>query len=224
MKRSGILLAMALLLVLPLWAQQEERPQGRFGQGQGERMRRSGMGQGVTGAITEMKTDGFVLQALSGKTVTVKVTGDTEFRRDRQPVKLSDFKVGDTVMVAGEPAGQDAWTARLVVDRTAALARMREGLGKEFIAGEVKAMEGTKLTVQRVDGETQVIEVDENTSFRKQRESITLPDIKVGDGVFGRGQVKNGVFVASTLNVGDAQRMRMMGPGTMGPGGAPPKQ
>ena len=36
-------------------------------------------------------------------------------------------------------------------------------------------------------------------------------------------QIKNGVFVASTLNVGDAQRMRMMGPGMMGPGGPPPK-
>jgi hypothetical protein len=223
MKRTGLLLALLLLLVLPLPAQQTERPQGRFGQGQGERVGRFGMGQRVAGAITEMKTDGFVLQAVSGKTVTVKVTGDTQFRRDRQPVKLSDFKVGDTVMVAGEPAGEDAWTARLVVDRGAAMARLREGLGKEFIAGEVKAIEGTKLTIQRVDGETQVIEVDENTSFRKQRESITLPDIKVGDGVFGRGQIKNGVFVASTLNVGDAQRMRRIGPGMMGPGGPPPK-
>ena len=89
---------------------------------------------------------------------------------------------------------------------------MREGLGKEFIAGKVKAIDGTNITVDRVDGQTQTIAVDENTSFRKQRDSITLADIKVGDQIMGRGALKAGVFVASQLNVGEPGRMMMGGP------------
>lgn len=87
---------------------------------------------------------------------------------------------------------------------------MREGMGKEFIAGEIKAISGTQLTILRPDGVTQNITVDESTSFRKQGQSVTLADFQVGDHVFGRGAMKNDVFVPSVLNAGD---MRMMGRG-----------
>jgi hypothetical protein len=83
-------------------------------------------------------------------------------------------------------------------------------------------MDGTQLTIARPDGETQTIEVDENTSFRKGRESITLPEIKVGDHVFGRGQLDSaGVFVPRVLNLGEI-RMMMGGGGERQP--APPQQ
>lgn len=169
-------------------------------------------GQGVAGTIGEIKKDGFTLKTLQGKTVTVKVTSETRFRKDRQDAKFADFKLGDMVMVGGEPAGDDAWTARFVASRQGVgegdIQALREGMGKQFIAGEVKAIDGTKLTIARPDGQTQTIEVDENTSFHKGRDSITLPDIKVGDRVFGRGQLNAaGVFVPATFNVGD---MRMM--------------
>lgn len=171
-----------------------------------------GQGLGIAGTIGEIKKDGFTVKTLEGKTVTVKVTGETRFRKDRQDAKFADFKTGDLVMVGGEPAGDDAWTARFVSSRQGAgggdMQALREGMGKQFIAGEVKAIDGTKLTIARPDGQTQTIEVDENTSFHKGRDSITLPDIKVGDRVFGRGQLNSaGVFVPATFNVGD---MRMM--------------
>ncbi len=178
-------------------------------------------GQGVGGTISEMKSDGFTVKTMEGKTVTVKVTGETRFRKDRQPAKLSDFKPGDTVIVGGEPAGENTWTARFVASRGQMDPQaLREGMGKQFIAGEVKAIDGTKLTIARPDGVTQTIEVDENTSFRKGREeSITLPDIKVGDHVFGRGQVNaEGTFVPQVLNVGG---MRMMMRGGERPQGPP---
>ena len=82
------------------------------------------------------------------------------------------------------------------------------GAWESFIIGEVKKIDETKLTILRPDGESQVIEVDEGTSFRNQkRESITLADIKTGDHVFGRGEVKHGVFVPQVLNLGDISRM-----------------
>ncbi len=233
MKRAALFLLMACL-ALPVLAQeggdQSAPPPG----GPGGSMR-MGRGRGVAGTITEVKPDGFVLKSLDGKTVTVKTTDQTQFRNGRDPAKQSDFKVGDAVAVMGSPEGDNAWTANMVVNRTAMEAQMRAALGKEFIAGEVKAIDGTKLTILRPDNETQTIEVDENTSFRKQRESITLADIKVGDHVMGRGQLKEGVFVPSVLNVGMPGGMGMGmgggrrgrapggpgGPGA-GPGGDPP--
>jgi hypothetical protein len=60
--------------------------------------------------------------------------------------------------------------------------------------------------------------VDENTSFKKGNESITLPDIKPGDFVRGSGDLKDGVFVPKELIVGRGQMRIMMG----GPGNPPP--
>lgn len=233
MKRAVLFLLMACL-ALPVLAQQggEQPAPPPGGPGGGMRM---GRGRGVAGTITEVKPGGFVLKSLDGKTVTVKTTDQTQFRNGRDPAKLSDFKAGDSVAVMGSPDGDSAWTANMVVNRTAMEAQMRAALGKEFIAGEVKAIDGTKLTILRPDNETQTIEVDENTSFRKQRDSVTLADIKVGDHVMGRGQLKDGVFVPSVLNVGmPGMGMGMgmgggrrgRGPGA-GPGGdqaAPPPQ
>ena len=101
---------------------------------------------------------------------------------------------------------------------------MREGMGKEFIAGEVKAINGTQLTILRPDGQTQNITVDDSTSFRKQGESITLADVKVGDHVFGRGALKNDVFVPSALNVGMPGMGRGFGQGRGAGQGTAPDQ
>ena len=123
---------------------------------------------------------------------------------------------------SGPPPGGSSRTHRRPVASApgAGAGFAREDWGKKFVAGEVKAINETKLTIARPDGQTQEIEVDENTSFRRGRESITLPDIKVGDFVRGRGEVKNAVFVPQELIVGGGQ-MRMMLGGPGGPGAAP---
>jgi uncharacterized protein DUF5666 len=209
--------AVLLLLAAPVLcgAQTSDKPADRPTSPEAQPRREGhGMrqGQGIAGTIGEIKNDGFTVKTLQGKTVTVKVTSETRFRKDRQDAKLGDFKPGDMVMVGGEAAGEDAWTARFVSSRQGMgegnMQALREGMGKQFIVGEVKAIDGTKLTIARPDGQTQTIEVDENTSFRKGRDSITLPDIKVGDRVFGRGQLNGaGVFVPTTFNVGDIRMM-----------------
>ncbi len=45
--------------------------------------------------------------------------------------------------------------------------KAQEDLGKTYIAGKVTAIDELKLTIKRADGVTQVIEVDEGTSFRR---------------------------------------------------------
>ncbi|MGH9521805.1 MAG: DUF5666 domain-containing protein [Terriglobales bacterium] len=214
----------ALLLIFGLYSfaqsstppAQGERPQGEQRRGGGMRM-----GRGVGGTIQSITGDTITLTARDGATVTVKTTADTRFTREGQPAKLSDFKVGDRIMIGGVSNSENNWTADFVgsgmmrrgqgdgqgqsqgQDRAAMTERMREGLGKEFVAGEVKSIDGTTLVVHAPDGKDYTAQVDENTSFRRGRDSITFPEIKVGDRVMGRGKVNaNGVFVFENLNAG----------------------
>ncbi|HYN14921.1 MAG TPA: DUF5666 domain-containing protein [Terriglobales bacterium] len=212
LRRWAIAVIVSLLPVLA--TAQDNPPKSADDQAQGPPHRRGGEGrfQGVAGTITAIDKNQISLKTLEGKAVTVNVSADTRYRKDTQPASLADFKVGDTVMIGGDPAGENTWKARFVATRSNARPEMREGLGKRFIAGEIKALDGLHLTILRPDGVTQTIEVDENTSFRKQGESITLADFKPGDHVFGRGELKNGTFVAAVLNFGDPQQMGMPRP------------
>jgi uncharacterized protein DUF5666 len=191
----------------------EAAPQTPPGVQQGGPGQRNRMfaGQGTGGNITAISGETITLKTING-TETVKTNADTMFRKDRQPAKLADFKVGDTVFVAGDKSGE-TWTARIVASRSGPGMMNPEDLGKKFIIGEVKKIEGTKITVKRPDGVEQAIEVDEDTSFRNsRRESVTLADVKVGDRVGGRGALKDGTFVAAVLTVGLPDRMMMPGP------------
>jgi len=65
--------------------------------------------------------------------------------------------------------------------------------------------------------------VDENTSFKKRGESITLADIQVGDRVTAQGALKGTTFVATAVNIGRAGGPGGEGRGVGGPGaGGPP--
>ena len=170
----------------------------------------------VSGTIDSIQPDAMVIKTDDGNTVTVAITSDTRFRKNREEAKISDFAKGDHVMVGAQPGSDSSkLTARFVgagmggpggpgSGGPPSAAQMQEmGLGTKFIAGEVKVIDETKLTILRPDGQTQVIQADESTSFQNEkRESVTLADIKVGDHVMGRGEMKNGIFVPATLRVG----------------------
>jgi hypothetical protein len=190
-------------------------------------------GDNVIGKVTAATKDTVtVTPILGGDPVTVKVGGDTRVIKDRQPASLSDIKTGDTVVARGPLKGQTMEASFLLVVDPSMIQRMQNGgfgggggagpmsqfkpedMGKKYIAGEVKAINETKLTIARPDNQTQDIEVDENTSFKKGKESVTLADITVGDFVRGTGEIKNGIFVPKELNVGRPMRqIRMVGPG-----------
>jgi hypothetical protein len=144
---------------------------------------------------------------------------------NQQPAKLEDFKPGTTVFVRGTKTGDAAWDAEVVSARSGS-SQMFQAFGKDFVFGTVKSIEETKITIVRVDGGTQTIEADENTSLLKHRESITLADIHPGDAVAVRGETKDGAFVPRTINVMDPAQLERMkqivGPGGPPPAGAPP--
>jgi Cu/Ag efflux protein CusF len=189
---------------------------------------------GVGGQITAIDGSTVTLQTFSGGIAKVKVTSSTRIMKDRNEAKLSDFKVGDRVFASGEQDKDGTWTAQRFGQRGGGFARggMMGGIqakpednGKTFIVGELIKVDGTKLTVKKPDNIEQVIEVDEETSFRNERrESVTLADLKVGDFLRGQGALKDGVFVPKELNAG---RQRGLRSGTLpaaSQGGAPQNQ
>lgn len=193
-------------------------------------------GENVVGKVTAVSKDSLTVSPLTGGApVTVKVSETTRVSKNRQPFKLEDIKVDETVFARGELKDNVLQAAMVGVINPEMIQRMQESgatrggmmaglnaedMGKKFIAGEVKAINETRLTIARPDGQTQEIEVDENTSFKKGSESITLPDIKVGDFVRGRGELKGNMFVPKELILGRPQMRIMMG----GPGGQAPEQ
>jgi uncharacterized protein DUF5666 len=231
MRRMVWLMAIMAVAFLPVFAQPQERMN-------------MPPGDNVVGKVTVVGKDSLTLAPLTGgDAVTVKVSGTTRVAKDRQPFKFEQIKVDDVVFARGELKNNSMQAAVVSVVNPEMIQRVQQGggpgggpggpmagfnredLGKKFIAGDVKAINETKLTIARPDGQTQDIEVDENTSFKKNGESVTLPDIKVGDFVRGRGELKENTFVPKELIVGRPQ-MRMMigGPGMAGSGGAQPEQ
>lgn len=165
----------------------------------------------VFGRITAIQNGVIEMTAPSGQTVKVKYTDQTQFRKDRQPAKVSDFKVGDIVAVRGEEGADHVINATMVGVRKGGPGGGPGGgmmgggpggtLGKDYVVGQVKSIDPPRMTVLRTDNVTQTLELNEETSLRKGRESITMADIQVGDHIISHGAVQNNVFVPKGLMV-----------------------
>lgn len=198
--------------------------------GQAQRQGGPPPGDTVVGKVTSIDKDSLVVTPLAGgDPVTIKTTENTRIMKQREPIKLADIKPEETVFARGELKNNILQAVMVGVANPEMVQRMgsrnfggpggpggfnRDDLGKKFIAGEVKAIHETTLTIARPDGQSQDIQVDENTSFRRGQESIALPDIKTGEFVRGPGELKGGVFVAKELNVGRGRMLFLGGPGS----------
>jgi hypothetical protein len=216
--------------------------QGADSQQRGPRGDRQGRGRPVFGKISALGSDSIEVTGPEGNKVTLKLTSGTEFRKDRQPAKLTDFKVGDPVVVRTDQADGKGTTALLVATGQFGMRGQGEPggpgrsfaggmsgtLGKDFVIGEVKAVDPPRLTVLRTDHVSQTLQLNEETSLRRGRESITMADIQAGDHVIARGAVEGNVFVPKNLNVVSSEQWERMqermaggGPGTSSAPGAP---
>jgi len=176
-------------------------------------------GRGTIGKITAMTNGSIEVSKPDGTKVLVKLSANTEFRKDRQSATFTDFKVGDFVMVRGPENSDHSVNAQMIGGRSANAGGGNSGsgggrfgsgrgpgreastgspaigeLGKDYVTGEVKSIDSPKLTVLRSDNVTQTLELNEETSLRKDRESITVADIHPGDHVVVRGTSQNNVF------------------------------
>jgi hypothetical protein len=228
MKKPAVMV-IALGFAFALAAAQEQ------GQNQGQGPMR-GPGDGAAGKVTAVGKDSITITPIrGGDPIVVKVGDSTRISKEREPIKISDIKVGDTVFARGTLDGNTIQAGRVNVVNPEMAQRMGQGggmgfgtgngqgrgmgqfkpedWGKTFVAGRVKSINETTLTIARPDNQQQTlnVEVDENTSFKKGREDVTLADIKADDFVFGQGEVKNGIFVIKELRVGGGGRMGQPG-------------
>lgn len=211
----------------------QEPGQGR-GYGRGGGMGMGGMfggGAPTEGTVTAVSGNNLMIKNEQGQTYTVQTGPNTRIRKDRQPVKISDIKVGDMIMAAGNVDDQAKTVGAMFVavlspEQAAQMEKMRASFGKTWTAGRVSAIKDLTLTVERPDKVTQTIAVDENTVFHKRsregQQDITFPEIKVGDMVRADGSVQSGGnFLATTLDVSEPRRPGegRFGNGAGGPGG-----
>jgi hypothetical protein len=198
---------------------------------------------GVFGKLTAIHDQSFEITKQDGSVVTVKISGSTQFRREGQDAKLSDFKVGDAVFVRGEENSDHNWNAEIIGTRSgggfggasggAGAGGGRGGptgapggvrptgvLGQDYVFGEVKTVDAPKLTILRPDNVTQTVELNEETLLRKGRDAITVAEIQPGDHIMVRGGMANNAFQPKSVIVfGPEQWKRMQ---EMGIAGGPP--
>jgi preprotein translocase subunit YajC len=188
------------------------------------------MGRGIMGTVTAVASDHITIKTESGEVRTVNYSANTRFvkqaprpggagqngaaeggergqRTPPEPIKAADIKLGDAIAASGEvdPTGNSVGAVmvmQLDPQRAQQMREMQANFGKTWLMGKVTAVNETKVTLQSpVDNAAHTFAADENTSFRKRRESVTLADVQVGDNVRVEGAMKDGVFVASTVSV-----------------------
>lgn len=128
-------------------------------------------GQMVRGTVTAATADHLTLKTEAGEIYQVSVSANTRLSKDRQPVKTADIKVGDVVGAMGvlDAPTKTVHAVFVGVMDAEQVKRARENMGKTYITGKVTAidMDALKVTVMRTDGVSQVIAVDEQTSFKR---------------------------------------------------------
>ena len=216
---SAIVFGLAFSLAV---SAQDANPRGgRGGWGGGFGM---GGGGGITGTVTEVAADHYIIKTDAGDTYTIHFSVNTRILKQAvqrrgpgegregggnppQMLKSSDIKVGDAIGVMGEVDAAAKSVGAVAIaqfdpESARQIRELRANYGKTWLQGRVTAINETNVTlIGMVDNATHIFEADENTAFRKRREPITLADIQVGDMVRVEGARKDGTFVAATVVV-----------------------
>jgi hypothetical protein len=153
-------------------------------------------GQMVRGTVTAASADPLTVKTEAGEIYQVALSANTRLTKDRQPVKVADIKVGDAVGAMGvlDAPTKTVHAVFVGVMDAEQLKKARENMGKTYITGKVTAidMDALKLTVMRPDGVSQVIGVDEQTSFKRGGRGMAAIAngggvVEIGGGGGGRG-------------------------------------
>jgi hypothetical protein len=177
------------------------------------------------GTVTAVAADHYTIKTETGETYTVQFSVNTRILKQSaqrrgdgqggegaggggnppQTIKSTDIKVGDAVAAMGEVDATAKSVGAVTVvqidpERAKQMREMQANYGKTWLMGKVTAIDGVKVTLfGNVDNVAHTFIADENTTFRKRREPITLADIQVGDNVRVEGAVKDGTFVATSV-------------------------
>jgi hypothetical protein len=230
MKRAARLTILALGVAMaagPVSLAQEDNgfgpPDGGDGMGQA-----FGKGNGVRGTVTATAAGSFTIHTDEGDTYKVLYSPNTRLMKDRQPIEAADVHVGDMLMAGGlvDTKAKTVGAVFLLDIDAQEVRKARAAFGKTWVMGKVTAVHELKITIERTgDKQTQIVAVDENTSFRKHREDVTLADIKVGDFISAEGALHADIFLAANLRIMDPETSRAHAagrePGQLPAGAAP---
>jgi hypothetical protein len=148
-------------------------------------------GQMVRGTVTATAADHLTVKTEAGEIYQVAISANTRVTKERQPLKVADIKPGDGVGAMGvlDPATKTVHAVFVGVIDAEQIKKAREGMGKVYITGKVTAidLDGLKLTVLRPDGVSQVIGVDEQTSFKRGGRRMAVLASGAGVGEVGSG-------------------------------------
>ncbi len=154
-----------------------------------------GSGRMVRGTVTAAAPDHITLKTETGEVYEIALTPNTQIRKGRDQLKAADVHAGDGIGAMGEVDAAKKTVHALFVQVVDAeqLKKAREAMGKTFISGTVTAIDEVKLTIKRTDDVVQVIEVDEDTSFKKGGRAMQMalaenPAATMGGFGGGRGQ------------------------------------
>ncbi len=169
--------------------------------------------QAIRGTVARTSGSSVFVKVHDGTVYEVQTGANTHFVKNAEAARAGAAHPGDTVLAGGELDAKKHTLGAVfvaVVDAAelAELDQKRTQWGKTWMAGTITEKRGTALVVKRPDGVVNTVTVDEDTSFRKRHQSITLPDIQVGDGMTASGVQANGAFVAKVFTVVDAAEIR----------------
>lgn len=169
--------------------------------------------QAIRGTVARTAGSSVFVKVHDGTVYQVETGANTHFVKGGAMAQANAAKPGDTVLAGGELDQKKhtlgaVFVAVVDAEELAELDRRRTQWGKTWLAGTVTAKQGTTLTVKRPDGVINSVVVDEDTSFRKRHQSITYPDVQVGDGMTATGADGKGGFTAKVLTVVDAAEIR----------------
>ncbi len=177
----------------------------------------------IRGTVTAEAPNTFTIRTDEGVVYKVLYSVNSRFMANRGPAKSTDIHTGDMLIATGnlDNKAKTIGAAVLIGVGAEEVKKAREGLGKTWTAGRITAItmsDSPRITLARLDGVNQTIEVDENTSFKRRKESITLADIKTGEGLHADGRLNGKTFLAATVVVfTPGEHPGMPGTGPEGP-------
>ena len=139
----------------------------------GDAQSRSGLAlenaQRVMGTVTAAAANQLTVKTEKGETFQIVTTANTRLMKDRQTVQFGAIHSGDSVGAMGilDDSTKTLHALMVMVVDAEQVKKAREGLGKIYIVGKVTSIDDVKITLLRPDGVSQVIEVDEGTSFKR---------------------------------------------------------
>jgi hypothetical protein len=171
---------------------------GRGGDGPG----RFGGGPGFGGIeITAVSGSKISLATVDGWTRTITVDDGTTYAKGADTIALKDLAVGDEIRFQQTREDDGTWT----IDAVAVI--------PPHAGGNVTAISGSTITVERRDGSTATIKVTSGTTYSVAGEDASLADVEVGMRLMALGTTNSDGSLTAT-------EVRAADPGSMpGPGG-----